>query len=278
MKNRFIVLIDLSEYSRWMLLYAYNWAQSAHAELLLVHQTTDPVPGLGETSIISEIKKDNSKRALKALSQFVYSVLPKGTKVKLHVTSHNLENSVQMLRKSQFRDIFFVGMKYKSLFEKIFISSTAIRLADEIENIIVAIPEKNEDAHLDTLYIGIKQKYPLNEEQLEHVLSIAGNAAKKLHFFSMLKEGEPAAETESYVKEVQLRYTGRYAVTYAVYKVEDAFQGIKDFMHANNGTLVIQKGTRSLVDYFRKYYVNDLINYAQIPLIILPVKPPIIPS
>lgn len=270
MKARFIVLIDLSEYSKPLLKYADSWAQRTNAELLVVHQTTDLLPGIGDAEVISNIKQQSRKRALKQLSKFVIETIGTLGGVKLYVTANNLEDSFDMLKKSKSHDVFFVGMKYKSLFEKIFITSTTIKLTNEMDNLIIALPEKQVTEDIDTLYIGLKHQYPLNEQAFQDLLHISGDSLKRLHFFSVLKKGAVGDEAEKYIAAVQSRYADRFSVTYEIYSADDTFREIKDYMTKNKGVLVVQKGSRNIVDFFRKYFVNELVNYAQIPLIILP--------
>lgn len=272
MKARFIVLIDLSEYSKPLFRYAHRWARRANAELLVVHQTTDLLPGIGDAEVLSNMKQQSKKRALKQLSRFVIDTLGALEGVKLYVTAHTLEESFELLKRSKSYDVFFVGMKYKSLFEQLFTTSTTIKLANELEDLIIALPETQVSEDTDTLHIGLKHQYPLNEPAFNDLLQLSGDTVKKLHFFSVLKNNASRSEAEEYIKVVQAKYADRFAVTYDVYSADDTFREIKDYMGRNKGILVVQKGSRNIVDFFRKYFVNELVNYAQIPLIILPCK------
>jgi hypothetical protein len=270
LKKRFIVLIDLAAHSKQLLIFADKWARMVNAEVLVVHQKMPLIPGIGESEVIEDIKREHRKKALDELSQFVQNTLTDSTSVKLYVTTHNLEGSLSRLKQSKTLDFFFVGMKYKNLFEKMLISSTAIKLVNEMDNVIIALPEGNLPDNMDTLYIAIKQKYPLNEPALQHILSITGNSIKKIHLFSMLKPGENDSIIKNHLLSLQMRFKDQIAITYECQTTNDAFQEIKHYMQDRPGLLVVQKGSRDLVDFFRKYLVNDLINYAQIPLVILP--------
>lgn len=270
MKKRFLVFIDFSDYSRWLLTTAAAWAERAGAEVLLIHHSHSPVPGLGDSESQLSIKQSYVEDAEEKLKAFASEVLGDTGTLKFYGTTESLPHFVAKLDEPDASDFLFVGMKNKSLLEKIFVRGTAIDLSDNLDKVIIALPAMAEPLRFDNLYIAIRTRYRLNEPEFKNVLSLTADGLSRLHFFSVLKEDEKSDKTEAYLEDLESRFSDTADVSCAIRRSDDPFGEIKHYMEENGGVLVVQKGSRSVMDLFRKFFVSEIVYHARIPIIILP--------
>jgi hypothetical protein len=132
------------------------------------------------------------------------------------------------------------------------------------------LPDGYKGTDFDHLYVAVSPKYPLNEDAFRKLLSIATSIGKKVTVFSVLKSNEPDEEVKSYLKSLGDLYSQTQAISSETVRNDDALSGIRAYMEQKEGILVVQKGTRTLADFFRKYVVDDLLHLSEIPLVILP--------
>src|SRR5690606_18867893 len=132
---------DFSEHSKTLLRFAGNWAKSVNAELLVVNQVFSVAPAMGEGEIRDEIKRQEKRSALAQLSGFVKNVWnDSGVSIKLYVTTGSLQTAIDKLHRSKNLDLIFTGVTSTNWIERIFMQSTALRLSNEIDKMIVALP------------------------------------------------------------------------------------------------------------------------------------------
>lgn len=270
MNKRFIVLVDMTEHSGRLLQFAYKLAVHTGASFVVAHQSDAMIPAISDSDIIEDARIKHTKERFRQLSEFTYTTLGTTSGIKFHITRKNIEIWLLKLKKSKYIDIIFVGMKSKSLLERIFMRSTTLKLVNEINKIIVALPESATQYSFKSLHIAVKEKYPINISALQCIVEISEETIDNVHFFSMLPPGNPTEKTNSYLQALGNGLYVNTTINYDIYHTESPFEEIKTYMQKNKGILVLQKGGRELTDMFRKYFVNDLVNYANIPLIILP--------
>ena len=271
MKKRFILLTDLTEQSKNTLRLVNNRAKKVNAEMLLVHQFFSVAPGMGETEIRNEIKRQERKQALAQLSDFAKETLGEDSAtLKYYVTTGSLETAIHRLHHSEMSDFILVGVKSKSWLERIFLQSTAVRLISEIQKTIIALPDDLEKTDFDHLHVAVTLKYPLNEDAFRKLLSITASVGKRIVLFSVLKHNEPDEEIREYLNVLSDLYAQYAPINVEIKREEDPIAGIKEYMQKQEGMLVVQKGTRTITDLFRKYVVDDLLRLSEIPMVILP--------
>lgn len=268
---KFVVLTDMSENSRPLLQFAHKTAANANATLLVVHQSTLPVPAMGDSESLQSIKNENKNRSLGALMEYVADTVNIDTPIEYKVTTGNLQAFIYSMENSTDFDLVFVGVKHKGLVEKILVGNTVTKLANEISRIIVAIPEGQTAPDVSTLYVAVKKEYDLNEAELHKCINAFRNSTTRVHLFSMLTPSEDETPTTVYLEKIISGLPAGVAAGYELQRTVTPHKHIKEFMRGNtDGILVIQKGPRTLADIFRKYFVNDLVDDTQLPVIILP--------
>lgn len=268
---KFVVLTDMSENSRQLLQFAHKTAANAKATLLVVHQSTLPVPAMGDSESLQSIKNENKNRSLGALMEYVADTVNIDTPIEYKVTTGNLQAFIYSMEKSTDFDLAFVGVKHKGLVEKMLVGNTVTKLANDISRIIVAIPEGQAPPDVSTLYVAVKKEYELNEAALHKCINAFRNSATNVHLFSVLTPREDEGPVINYMEKIVSGIPAGITARYEVQRSDTPHRHIKELMRGHtDGILVIQKGPRTFADIFRKYFVNDLVDDTQLPVIILP--------
>lgn len=270
MKKRFIVLIDFSDHSEWLLRFAYNWSILSNAELVLVHHAIAPFPGLGDREIISGLKEHSEEKAVTKLKSFAAQAIGIDPSIQFYPETHNISSAILKLQKPDTTDFLFVGMNSKAGIERIVMESTALQLSKEVDSIIIGVPTDLKDFCFDSIYVGIKQPYPLNEKQFEGLLSIVKGNIRYANFFSVLKKGADQEPTAGYLQNLCAQYEKTLDVSYKILDADNTTAAIKEYMQGNSGMLIVQKGPRTFMDIFRRFFTTEIVHHAQIPVIILP--------
>lgn len=270
MKRRFIVLIDFSYHSQWLLSFVYNWSKQVNAEVLLMHHVIDPTPGIVDREMISHYKQLNSEKALQKLKSFAEDTLGNAGEIQFVVNTFHLTAAISKTNEAGTTDYLFVGLNSKSFFEQLFFGNTALKLSKELDNIIIAFPTNTCDIRMDELYAAIREGYSLNEPALNDIIAIKGDMIRRINFFSVLKPKENGTESEEYLRTLCTAYGNKINSTSIVLRDEEPIAAIKNFMLDNKGVLLIQKGSRSFLDIFRSFFTTEIVNLASIPVIILP--------
>lgn len=254
-----------------MLQFAHKTAADARATLMVVHQSILPLPAMGDSESLHAIRDDNRSRSLAALTEYVAETVGTEIPMEYEVTTGNLQAFLHTLEKSTDFDMIFVGMKHKGWLEKMLVGDTVTKVANDTTKIIVALPEGQAMPVAGTLYIAVKKEYELNETALHKCIRAFGNSALKIHVFSMLTPQEEEAPASAHLANIISGLPAEMHATQEVQHTENPHKHIKEFMRAHaDGILVVQKGPRTLADIFRKYFVNDLVDDTQLPVIILP--------
>lgn len=270
MKRRFIVLIDFSDHSELLLTFSHKWALHADAELLLVHQVVRPIPSLGDAETLSKIKSSTIEQTLLRLKSFAERIVGPDTSIKYHTDLYNVSSAIVKLQAPDTVDYLFVGMNDKTGLENLIMTSTALQLTDHVNSIVIALPTTLKDLRFESLYVGIKPSYPLDESRFEELLSITSGMIGQINFFSMLKQDIDPDKSAAYLQGICTKYEGEIPVSYEIFETNNTTAAIKEYMQQNKGVLVVQKGPRNFIDIFRKFFTTEIVHHAQIPVVILP--------
>jgi len=272
MKKRFIALIDLSPHSEHLLRFAYDWSKRVGAEMLLVHEAAALVPLMTpyETKIeLIDIANREARHKLKGLSD---AILPRGNRVKLHISEKSLVITIRKLLEEPFDNLVFIGIKRTGLVKKILIGSQAVKVINDIDNLIVAVPEKASCCTPDAIHVAVHKNYPLNIFELNKFLRFIFKDIKRIKFFSVITPEDDRAATEKYLKELIELYSDKYDASYEQYTGLNTLKELKKILlEKGNEFIVVQRGARILLDQiFRKFLINELVYEGNTPLIILP--------
>src|SRR5690606_23710068 len=140
-----------------------------------------------EGEIRDEIKRQEKRSALAQLSGFVKNVWnDSGVSIKLYVTTGSLQTAIDKLHRSKNLDLIFTGVTSTNWIERIFMQSTALRLSNEIDKMIVALPDKFKNTDFENMQVAVAPQFPLNEDAFQQLVSITAPVGKTLSFFSVL--------------------------------------------------------------------------------------------
>lgn len=271
MTKRFIVLVELTASSSNLLSLAYRLASAAGIKMVVIHQSLDPVPVPVDGTSIVEMKEDIRSRSRIELRKFVVDAIGDHSNVSYEATTGSLAEAVVDLQSPGVLDFIFTGIRHKDFLEKILFGSTAVKLSDYTEGIIISVPDNIRDLDLSGLNVALIKKYPLNGDALRGVISLSGKP-DTLRFISVATPQQDSGELIRFLKETAMDYKNDTVTVCDVLNGENVLNEITRFHHTMGGTIVLQKGPRTVTDLFRTYFVNAVVYDAQMPVIILPQK------
>jgi|GEM_PF-3313716 len=268
--KRIIVLVDLSETSAKLLMFAKELSETAGVELLVVHQAFSLAPAMGDAEIKSGIDLQSRRDALKKLSAYVSDAGANGPHVRCHVTTSNLDGALLSLQAMSQNDVIVVGIRSKSWVERLLTQGTAVKLVNAIQSVIVALPDLPVPPDLVVLHVAITPKYPVNHAQLRNLVLLNAITIKELRFLSVPSPEEDLTPLKEFLKAQCDMFGDLVNVSYEILQPGNVLAAIRSYMQNNQGVLVVQRGPRNFLDIFRKYFATDIIYDAQLPTIILP--------
>lgn len=272
MKDRFIILVDLSSDSGHLISFAYDWSKTIGADMLLVHNTVVMLPALTPYESKKKLTKIANREALDQLRRLAQTVLPNVMSVGFFASEKPLVQQMKTLLRGPFNNLVFLGLTKKGLLEKLFIGSEAVKVIDGIDNLIVAVPLNPECCSPDTIHVAVQKNNPLNIIDFNKFLNFRKASIKDIVFFSVIEPGEDWNDAEKYLRDLTQLYSDRYGAAYEMYKTQSGFQDLKRIiLSKKDDFIVVQRGSRMFLDQiFRKFLINDLVYEGNIPLVVLP--------
>jgi hypothetical protein len=272
MKNRFIILVDLSSDSEHLIQFAYNWSKDVSADMLLLHNTVIMLPALTPYESKKELTKIANNESLDKLRRLAETVLPEVMSIRFFVSEKPMVTQLQTLLRGSFNNLVFLGLSKKGLLEQIFIGSEAVKVIDGIDNLIVAVPLNPECCSPETIHVAVQKNNPLNIIDFNKFLNFRKAGIKDIVFFSVLEPNDDWNDAEKYLRDLTELYSDRYGTTSEMYKAQSGFQDLKRvILSKKDDFIVVQRGSRMFLDQvFRKFLINDLVYEGNIPLVILP--------
>ncbi len=272
MKKRFIVLVDFSMYSENLIKYACDWSRQINVELLLVHQTTVLTSGFMDSEgkeYLTQYANDEALQKLKALAK---KTVPTTLKVSYKVSENHLQNTLSDLLKEPFENLVLLGLKGSGILKKLFLGSISLQIIENINNIVVAIPKEIKVFSHKKIFVAVKMVYPLNLLGFRNFLNFIDDENTEITFFYLARPNEDTKEIKIYLSELANLFADRFKVNFQIYGGKTPFSDIEKVINNKiDELLVVQKGSRLLLDqFFRRYLVNHLVYKGQTPLIILP--------
>ncbi|KAF0159967.1 MAG: hypothetical protein FD159_141 [Syntrophaceae bacterium] len=272
MKNRFIILVDLSSDSEHLIQFAYDWGKNIGADMLLVHKTVVMLPALTPYESKKKLTKMANREALDQLRRLAGNILPNVMSVGFFASEKPLVQQLRTFLHGPFNNLVFLGLSKKGLLEKLFIGSEAVKVIDGIDNLIVAVPMNPECCSPETIHVAVQKNSPFNIIDFNKFLNFRNESIQNLVFFSVLETGDDWNDAEKYLRDLTQLYSDRYSAVYEMYKAQSGFQDLKRIiLDKKDEFIVVQRGSRMFLDQiFRKFLINDLVYEGNIPLVILP--------
>jgi nucleotide-binding universal stress UspA family protein len=272
MKTRFIIPIDFSPYSASQLILAHEWARKVLAEILVVHQADIDVPYITDPMVKERAKEVERAEVEEKLNAYVQKIIPTANNVSSLVVEEPIEIALKELPREGYNDLIFAGLKGTGLLKKIFIGSTTVKLIENVNELIIAVPKNMKMTVPDTLYVAVHYKYHLNLEALDRLVNIFYYKLAKIHLITVLKEGDEEDKSNFFMEGLQKRVNKITLTTVETFKGQDAQFELKRYMlDHQSGILAIQNGGRTHYESeYRSFLINDLVYDASIPMIVLP--------
>lgn len=272
MKTRLVVLIDFSTQTEVILKFARRWCEIIKAEILLMHQVTYAIPALANSESRTKIIQFEKGKAIAKVNDLVQKYFDKDFSVDYEIFDKNFVNFLKNRLGKNYYDIVILGTGKTGIFKKYFMGSTALKIIDNLNCLLIAVPPYYETHFPQTLTVAVTHKYPLNRKEFNNFLKVIQNFIESVQFISVVTPDDNLKKTHEYLINLSQECQHNIPCTYDLFEGESAFKEIKEFVHESPNTmLVIQKGSRNFFDHIvRKFLLNDLVHDGSLPLIVVP--------
>lgn len=269
---RIIVLVDFSLYTECLVQVAANWADLLDAELFLVHEVPRLVPSMADDNTRYKIIEYEKEEAISMLEALAEGKIPAHISIKYEVTDRRLKYFLPQLMLKKKQTLIMLGLKGTGLLKKVFIGSVATGIINELNKITVGVPLKVNQATPENLIIPANPDYPINEEQLDQLLTFLHPTLKNIDFISIDRSDDQQNLSTNYLKELSSKYNGSIPTSYKIFKSKKVFEEFKSYTtQKENSFLVLQKEGHSFKDIvLKRFFINRIVHDGSIPLIVLP--------
>ena len=273
MNRNILALVDFSDHSRAALQAASQWSQLTDSELHIFHKVELVAPGFMSSSFKEELQTDAENATRDELKNFVFQAIgyvPSDDK--MYITADRLLPEVEKLIQQVDFQLVFLGTKGKNKLSKYLFGSTVHGILDNFELNIAVIPDKKVFTTPIHISVAAHPGIPVRTELLRILISSLREGPEKLEFISINDDTTDSGSSETYLKNLVAQFPEVQNSNYEVFIGEDILRELKNYVKTHdNAVLIVQKGPRGLKDsFFRSFLVDDLVNDASIPLIILP--------
>jgi hypothetical protein len=270
-RSRIITMIDFSEGSENLIEFALKLASETNGKLVFIHQIAEMVPALADQNLRIQIQNSEMEAAIEKIKYLTKNRFY--DRESFIASPQSLTSILDDLKSHQYTDWVIGGLKKNSLFNKLVIGSTFLKVLAHSNLITLAIPIDKQMLLPEKLFIAVNSKYPLNENQLSTILSGLKSSLKEILFFTILEDEEDkenVIQVKNIFSELQKKYE-EYNPNATILKGNNFLIEAKRIVqNSTNSFLVLQEGSRTLFDaIFRKYQTSEIIHTGIIPLIIL---------
>jgi nucleotide-binding universal stress UspA family protein len=267
-RNRVISMIDFSKGTENLIDFAFLLAQFTNAKIIFIHQIAINAPVLADDSSRNQIERIEIEETVEKLKKLTANrIYPSDSFI---VSSKSIPTILNEIKSEKYNDWVVGGLKKNNLIKQFLLGSTLVKILEYSDLITITVPLTKPILIPEKLFIAVTHKYPLNELQLNVVLSGLKSSLKEISFFTILDEDQENIDTKNYLEGLQKRFN-EYNSRTVILNNNYFFNEAKRLVSNNeNSFLVVQEGSRTLADeIFRKFHTSEIIHSGNIPLIIL---------
>ena len=265
-----LALVDLTGYSLPVVKAAYNWCILSDAELHILHKAEPIFPGFMDPEIKEKWGDEVKENVISEINEFLNEVITiKLPRNQIHVTTQRLLPYFSQIIAQHKVDIVFAGVKSKDYITGIFIGNTVLKLIDNFPVPIAVIPKQYIPETPFDLYVAITPECAFSIYALKRLTDAM--VLRSIQFISVSEPGVDSDAYISYIREMASHFP-KIKTSYKLLEGTDVYSQLKILMDTHKSSLlVVQRGKRDFEDMiYRKFTVNQLINDANIPLIVFP--------
>lgn len=274
MPHSFLVLHDLTPHARQALRVAHQWSLWTGAELHLLHNLEAAfVPAMADQEVRQQLVTSFRTEAYNKLQHSYEEITGKPARPEhVHLSLKSLTASIYELINLHDTQLLFAGLKSHGVLKRMIIGSTVLKLLEHVTIPVVAVPESMRELQQLTLHVAVSYRHIFNSIQLKNFIQLMGEKIAALVFISVLTKDDDPQQAASHLAALKATFTDRANVSSCLFEGEAPFAQVKAYMkEQTDGVLLAQRGSRAFSDnLFRSFFIDELVQDASVPLIILP--------
>lgn len=265
---RIVALVDTSSYADDVLRMAHDLSRWSDGEFHVLSEAEVLMPGLLDNASKARAKGEALEQVRADLSERVQAL---GARPDVQVVDTDILDAA--LGAMSGKGFFVAGIKGSGILRRIFIGSTVVKLIERSSVPVIAVPRGHRVETPLHLYVGVAPGEPFEPRPVRELVARLGGNVGLVTFFSVVAEGAKAADaTPEVLRKAEADCALTVPTIVQVLPGELGLAGLKEHAAADpHALLVLRRGARELADQlFRRFFINELVYEAKVPLVVLP--------
>jgi len=272
MSRRIVALVDLSMSSGTVLSTAARWCQWTGSKLVVYHRAVVITPIMADAVVRSSMvnrKVEAERERLVDLCEALPPEVRDG--VMVIVDARPLMEGLAMLQAEQEPLLFVCGLKQRGMLGRLLYGSTVLDIIDDLDLPLLAVGQGHDLTSRPLFCLAVGLRVDPDITRIRELDKAMAGHSEGWHLFTVLDDEKDAPLARERLSDMANGMVARKTP----YSLLDASHGsavVQQWIKARHGAiLVVQRGPRGLKDHLlRKFFINDLVMDAGIPLLILP--------
>lgn len=273
-KKTITILIDFSPYSEILLSIADQWSKVLNANIKIVHQVSGYVPGFTDSKGKAAILEAEMADALKRLKSLATQYLSVPSMAKFQTTEKDIVSFLRSASTADEDQLILLGLKGTGYLKQIFIGSTATRIIDDLNELVLTVPLEATIDFPSKIIVALSYLHPINEKALAGFLQSVSGKVNEIEFITVVKQEDDYNMALAYLLSQEHIFKPYCNAGHKIFVGNNAMETIKEYvLEEGNSVLVVQKGSRTLKDkLLRKFVIEELVYEGEIPLLVIPIE------
>lgn len=267
-RTRITALVDASPYADDVLRMAQDLSRWTGSPWQVLSQAEVLMPGLLDNAAKASAKADALARVHTQLAEAVRDMDPPP-----HMQVVDSDVLDAALETTPAPGFFVAGLKGSGILRRIFIGSTVVKLIERSPVPVFAVPRGERLQAPLHLYVGVAPGAPFEGAPLRELVARFGANVGLVTLFSVVAEGEKETQAaHDHLRQVETDLALQVPTMVQLLPGAVGLAGLKEHAATDpHALLVLRRGGRELTDQlFRRYFINELVYDARVPLVVLP--------
>jgi hypothetical protein len=163
------------------------------------------------------------------------------------------------------------GLKKRGMLGRLLYGSTVLDIIDGLDLPLFAVGQGHELTSMPLFCLAVGLRVDPDIKRIRELDQALAGHVQGWHLFTALDDEKDSPLAKERLSDLSSGLVAR-RVPYSLLDASHGSAAVDQWVKARNGAiLVVQRGPRGLKDHFlRKFFINDLVMDADLPLLILP--------
>jgi len=272
MSRRIVALVDLSISSGTVLNAAARWCEWTGSKLVVYHRAVVTPPAMAD-AVVRRSMETRTVEAERDRLVGLCEALPLAVRdgMEVIVETRPLMEGLAILQADHEPLLAVCGLKKRGMLGRLLYGSTVLDIIDGLDLPLFAVGQGHELTSMPLFCLAVGLRVDPDIKRIRELDQALAGHVQGWHLFTALDDEKDSPLAKERLSDLSSGLVAR-RVPYSLLDASHGSAAVDQWVKARNGAiLVVQRGPRGLKDHFlRKFFINDLVMDADLPLLILP--------